>query len=155
MTTNPEIMNLCKIPTQDKKLRTPMDPTIPTRNSGNIDQFMNSQMAIPISTASPINHTQRSIQQSTFPIKFDFTGGSITNTKRNRNMSLKYRNKTKTSNQRNAIPIEIVINENAVNECFHNTTKHTHDVMNDDINLNITKINNHLINAKKAMNKTY
>ena len=33
--------------------------------------------------------------------------------------------------------------------------KYTHDVMNDDINLNITKINSHLISVKKIMNKTY
>ena len=70
-------------------------------------------------------------------------------------MSLKLRDKTKTFNQRNAIPIENAISENAVDDCFHNVTKHTHDVMNHDINLNITKINSHLINAKEAMNKTY
>ena len=40
-----------------------MDPTIPTRNFENIDLFMDSQMAIPISTTSFINHTKRSIQQ--------------------------------------------------------------------------------------------
>ena len=42
-----------------------------------------------------------------------------------------------------------------IDDCFHDITEHTHDVMNNDINLNITKINSHLINAKKAMNKTY
>ena len=70
-------------------------------------------------------------------------------------MSLKHKNKTKTSNQQNAIPIGIVINENAMNEYFHDVTKHTHDVMNNDININITKINNKLINTKMSMNKTY
>ena len=58
MTINPKIMNLYKIPIQDKRFRTPMDPTTPSRNSGNIDQFINSQMAIPISTVSLINHTK-------------------------------------------------------------------------------------------------
>ena len=43
MTKILEIMDLCKIPIQDKKPRTPMDPTIPTRNSGNIDLFMDPQ----------------------------------------------------------------------------------------------------------------
>ena len=109
MTTNLEIMNLYKTSTQDKKLRTLMDSTTPTRNSGNIDLFMDSQMAIPISTAPFKNHTQRSIQNSIFPIDFTFIGGSITGIKKSRNMTLKHRNKIKTLNQRNAIPIEIVI----------------------------------------------
>ena len=153
MTTNPEIMNLWKILLQNKKFRTPMDLTTPTRNSGNIDLLMNPQMTIPI--VPPINQTQRSIQQSTFSVKFVFTGVSITNKKRNRNMSLKHRDKTKTSNQRNAIPIENSISENAVDKCSHDATEHTHDVMNDDINFNFTKINTHLTNAKKTMNKAY
>ena len=63
-------------------------------------------------------------------------------------MILKHRNKTKTSNQRTAIPVEIATDENAVDDCFHDVIEHTHDVMNDDINLNITKINSHLTNAK-------
>ena len=109
MTTNPKIMNLCKTPIQNKKSRTPMNPTTLTRNSGNIDLFMNPQMAIPIPTASSKNHTQRSIQKSIFPIDFTFIGGSITDIKRNRNMTLKHRNKIRTSNQQNAIPVEIVI----------------------------------------------
>ena len=82
MTTNLKIMNLCKIPTQDKKFRTSMDPTISTRNSGNTDLFMNSQMAISISTTSHINHTQKSIQQSIFPIDFIFIGDLIIDTKK-------------------------------------------------------------------------
>ena len=51
--------------------------------------------------------------------------------------------------------IEIIIKENAINDYFHDATKYTHDVMYDDINLNITKINSHLINVIKAMNKAY
>ena len=153
MITNSEIMDLCKILFQDKEPRTPTDPTTPTRNSGNIDLLMDSQMASP--TVPFINHTQRSIQQSTFLVKFVFTSVSITNTKWNRNMSLKHRNKTRTSNQRNAIPVENVISETAIDECFHDAIQHTYDVINDDINFNITKINNHLISAKEAMNKTY
>ena len=45
--------------------------------------------------------------------------------------------------------------KNAINDCFHDATKHTHDVMYDDINLNITETNSHLINTKEAMNKAY
>ena len=70
-------------------------------------------------------------------------------------MILKHRNKTKTSNQQIVILIEIVISENAIDDCFHNAIEYTHDVMNDDINFNIMKINSHLINVKKVMNKTY
>ena len=70
-------------------------------------------------------------------------------------MILKHRNKTKTSNQQTAIPIEIFTDENVINDCFHDAIEHTHDVMNDDISFNITKINSHLINAKEIMNKTY
>ena len=131
MTTNPIIMNLCKIFIQNKEPRIFMNPTIPTRNFENIDLFMDPQMAIPISTASHINHTQRSIQQSIFPIDFIFIGGSIIGTKKSRNMILKHRNKTKTSNQQTAIPVEIATDENAIDDCFHNVTEHTHDVMND------------------------
>ena len=70
-------------------------------------------------------------------------------------MLLKHKPKIKTLNQRNVISIENAINENAMNECFHEITKHTHDIMNHNTNLNITKINSHLTNAKEAMNKTY
>ena len=70
-------------------------------------------------------------------------------------MILKHRNKTKTSNQRIFIPIEIVTNKNAIDDCFYNIIEHTYEVMNDDINLNIIKIDSHLINIKETMNKTY
>ena len=155
MTKTLKIMNLCKIFIQNKKFRIFINLTIFTRNFENIDLFMNSQMTISISTASHINYTQRSIQQLIFPIDFIFTDGSIIGIKKSRNMILKHRNKTKTSNQRTAIPVEIATSENAVDDCFHDAIEHTHDVMNDDINFNITKINSHLINAKEAMNKTY
>ena len=94
MTKNLKIMNLYKIFIQNKEFRIFMDPIIFTRNSENIDLFMNSQLASP--TVPTINHTQRSIQQSTFLIKFVFIGVSITDLKRNRNMSLKHKNKTRT-----------------------------------------------------------
>ena len=42
-----------------------------------------------------------------------------------------------------------------MNKCLHDITKHTPDVMNNDIKFNLTKIDSHIINAKEAMNKIY
>ena len=59
-----------------------MNPTTLTKNLGNIDLFMNSQIIIPISTTSHINHTQKSIRQSILPIDFIFIGDLIIDTKK-------------------------------------------------------------------------
>ena len=46
MTKNPKTMDFCKTPTQNKKPRTSMDPTTPTRSSGNIDLLMDCKVGL-------------------------------------------------------------------------------------------------------------
>ena len=157
MTTILNFMNLCKIPFSNEELRIPRTPkTLRTlRTLRTQMDLVDLEMATPTATASPKNHSQRSINQSISPLMFEFTAaGAEAGTKRSRNNSTKHKNKTKTSNQRSPISIEIVINE-TMNDCFHDVI----DVMTNDVNINtninIMKTNNHLIKTKKIMNETY
>ena len=122
MTTILNFMNLCKI-SSNGELRTPKTPRTPRtlrtpRTSRAQMDLVDLKMAIPIAIASFKNHNQRSINQSIFPLMFEFIETDAkTETKKNKNNSTKHKDKTKTSNQRSFIPIETVINE-TINNFF-------------------------------------
>ena len=114
MTTILNFMDLCKTFSSNEKFRTFRTFRILRAQMDLVDP----EMAIPIATAQPKNHSQRSINQSIFSLMFEFIAADAeTGTKKGRNNSTKHRNKTKTSNQRSLIPIEIVIN-GTMNDCF-------------------------------------